>query len=256
MSERVKLLSILLPVRNEAESLKMMVPILEATVEFPHEVLVIYDFPEDNSVEVIKRLEQKYSNIRLVLNDFGRGLPNAIKKGVNAASGDVILITMADEVFPIAAIGSMLRLIEKGCDFVSCTRYAYGGKRLGGSLSGRILSRLANKMFQIVTGSILTDATAGMKMLKKSVFDRITLEAKPVGWAFAFELSIKAQLLGLRIAEIPFLTVDRPFGGQSTFRVLPWTIEYLRWFMWGLKRLNRFNRIQKKAITIEALEDR
>ena len=95
-----------------------------------------------------------------------------------------------------------------------------------------------------------------MKMLKKSAFERITLEAKPVGWAFAFELSIKAQLLGLKIAEIPFLTVDRPFGGQSTFQVVPWTIEYMRWFLWGAKRLNRFNRIQKRPITLDVLKDR
>src|SRR3989338_1654413 len=100
MNDGTKKLSILLPVYNEAESLKIMIPVLEATVEVPHEVLVIYDFQEDNSVEVVNRLKNKFGNLKIVFNDFGQGVANAIKKGVSAANGDVILITVVDEVFP------------------------------------------------------------------------------------------------------------------------------------------------------------
>jgi len=44
----------------------------------------------------------------------------------------VILIFAADEVGPVLAIEDMIALIREGCDFVSCTRYAHGGRRLGG----------------------------------------------------------------------------------------------------------------------------
>jgi dolichol-phosphate mannosyltransferase len=243
-------LSIILPVYNEAESLKVMVKILEATVEIPHEILVIYDFPEDNSVAAVKGLQAKFSNIHLVFNDFGRGASNAVKKGISVSTGDIILITLVDEVFPIAAIQDMLALIiNEGCDFVSCTRYALGGKRLGGSLIGGILSRIANKMFRVISGCVLTDATTGIKMTRKSVFDKVNIEAE-VGWAFAFEISIKAQLLGLRIGEVPVVAVDRLFGGSSTFRLGAWAREYMKWFIWGAKRLDRFKRKQSKAVTL------
>lgn len=250
MTDSSHKLSIILPVCNEGENLKIMVQILEATIEVAHEVLIIYDFPEDNSIETANWLKNKYNNINLVYNDLGRGVANAIKKGLGAASGNIILIMMVDEIFPIAAIGDMLKLIDEGCDFVSCTRYALGGKRLGGSLIGGILSRAANKLFKLITSSALTDATTGIKMMRKSVFDRIDIEAK-VGWAFAFEISIKSQLLGLKIGEVPVVSIDRLFGGDSTFRLGPWVREYIKWFIWGAARLNRFRSPKLKAMTLD-----
>ena len=250
MSDQPKTLSIILPVYNEAESLKIMIPVLEAIVSIDHEVLVIYDFPEDNSIETINSLRNNYTNVHAVLNDFGRGVANAIKKGVSVAKGKFVLITVVDEVFPIGAIDDMMKLINQGCEFVSGTRYAHGGKRLGGSIVGGILSRLANKIFRLITGSVLTDATTAMKMFKKTIFDKVTIEAK-AGWAFAFEISIKAQLLGLKMGEVPVVSVDRLFGGDSTFRLGAWVREYTKWFIWGVRRLNRLNRIQTRIITLD-----
>jgi len=247
-----KKLSILLPVYNEADSLKIMIPVLEATVDVDHEVLIIYDFPEDNSVEAIKQLKNTYNNVDAVFNDLGRGVANAIMKGVSVAKGELVLIAVVDEVFPIASIRDMLKLINGGCDFVSGTRYARGGKRFGGSFLGATLSRLANIMFRLITGSVLTDSTTAMKMIKKSIFEKVTIEAK-AGWAFAFELSIKAQLLGLQLGEVPIVSVDRLFGGDSTFRLGAWVQEYTKWFIWGVRRLNRSNRVQAKVITLDRL---
>jgi len=247
-----KKLSILLPVYNEADSLKIMIPVLEATVDVDHEVLIIYDFPEDNSVEAIKQLKNTYNNVDAVFNDLGRGVANAIMKGVSVAKGELVLIAVVDEVFPIASIRDMLKLINGGCYFVSGTRYARGGKRFGGSFLGATLSRLANIMFRLITGSVLTDSTTAMKMIKKSIFEKVTIEAK-AGWAFAFELSIKAQLLGLQLGEVPIVSVDRLFGGDSTFRLGAWVQEYTKWFIWGVRRLNRSNRVQAKVITLDRL---
>lgn len=250
MTNSSKKLSILLPVYNEAENLKIMVQILEATIEFPHEVLVVYDFPQDTSVEAVNWLKNKYSNVSLVFNDLGIGVANAIKKGISVATGDVLLIMLVDEVFPIAAIEDMLRLINQGCDLVSCTRYALGGRRLGGSFIGGFFSRLANKLFKLIGGSVLSDATTGIKMVKKSVFDKIDIEAK-AGWAFAFEISIKSQLLGLKLGEVPVISIDRLFGGNSTFKLGPWLREYMKWFIWGTIRLNRSRGNQTKAVILD-----
>src|ERR1041385_6269574 len=99
-------------------------------------------------------------------------------------------------------------------DFVSCTRYAHGGRRLGGSLVGGILSRAANWLFFRVARSPFTDATTGCKMFRRSDFERFRLESRPIGWAFAFEMAIKAQHLGLKPGEVPLVSIDRLFGGQ------------------------------------------
>src|SRR4051812_15253256 len=132
MSEPAFKLSILLPVRNEGVNLRVMIKILEALLEIPHELLVIVDSLDDDSIPVTNALIPYTPNLRLIHNDTGRGVINALRAGVAAARGDYVLIFAADEVGPVFAIEDMLRLLEDGCDFVSCTRYAHGGRRLGG----------------------------------------------------------------------------------------------------------------------------
>lgn len=234
-------LSILLPVRNEGLNLKIMLQILRATVEVPHEVLVICDSPNDASIRTAEPMQSEYPYLRIVINDKGRGVVNAIRSGVEASRGDVVLIFAADEIGPVLAVEDMLALIDEGVDFVSGTRYAHGGRRLGGSVVGGALSRTANKLFHRFLGSSLTDSTTGIKMFRKEAFDRLDIQSRPIGWAVAFEMSIKAQLLGLKLGEVPIVSIDRLYGGKSSFRLGPWVSEYLRWFAWGATRVSRRN---------------
>lgn len=234
----VESLAILLPVLNEGINLRIMLKILRATVDVPHEVLVVCDSPDDDSIPVVEAMQEQYPVVRVVHNTLGRGVINAIRAGVAAAKSDVILIFAADEVGPVLAIDDMLALIREGNDFVSCTRYAHGGRRLGGSVVGGVLSRTANRLFSRFAGSALSDATTGIKMFRRARFEDLDLQSRPVGWACAFEMSIKAQLLGMKLAEVPIVSIDRLYGGKSTFKVGPWTLEYLRWFAWGAARLH------------------
>ena len=243
-------LSILLPVRNEGVNLKIMLKILRATLDVPHEVLVVHDTADDDTIPVVEEMRQQYINTRAVHNTLGRGVINAIRAGVAAANGEYVLIFAADEVGPVLAIEDMLWLMGHGCDFVSCTRYAHGGRRLGGSFIGGVLSRTANRLLHMFCGSKLSDATTGIKMFRKSVFDAMHLEAKPVGWAVTFEMALKAQLGGLKLGEVPIISIDRLYGGQSSFKLGPWFWEYLRWFRWGTKRLRRANRENPSEVQV------
>jgi hypothetical protein len=89
-----------------------------------------------------------------------------------------------------------------------------------------------------MAGCVLTDATTGIKMFRRELFQTFDLQAK-VGWAVIFEMSIKAQARGLKLGEVPISSIDRLYGGQSTFKALPWVKEYLKWFAWGIWYLRR-----------------
>ena len=229
-------LTILMPVRNEGVNLRIMLKMLRVLVEVPHEVVVVHDTPNDDSLDVVSELSSDQP-VRAVHNKLGSGVVNAIRAGVEAATGRYVLVFAADEVGPVLAIEDMLALMDQGCEFVSCTRYAHGGRRLGGSVVGRVLSRTANKLFHWMAGSVLTDCTTGIKMFRRDQFEALQLESRPVGWAVAFEMAIKAQLEGFVLGEVPIISIDRLYGGKSTFQVGPWTVEYLRWFIWGLRQL-------------------
>lgn len=235
MTDRVRMLSILLPVRNEGINLRIMLKILRAVTNEPHEVLVIYDAVDDDSIPVVEEVRRSYPELRGVHNRLGRGVVNALRAGVDAAVGDVILLFAADEVGPVLAVDDMMELVRRGCDFVSCTRYAHGGRRLGGSFAGGILSFCANWLFHRAARCPLTDATTGIKMFRKDVFPTLKLESRPIGWTVAFEMAIKAQHVGLRLGEVPIVSIDRLYGGESTFKIGPWVIEYSRWFFWGMR---------------------
>ena len=235
-----KKLSIVIPVYNEKESLSTMVRLLKSSLNFENEVLIVYDSNNDNSVAEAKKLENDLDNVRAIHNSNQRGVKYAIDKGVEEAKYEIFLITVVDDIFPILAIEEMMNMIAKqDYDFISGTRYSQGGKRIGGSLIGSILSRSANKIFQLITNFPFSDSTTGIKMMKKKVWKNIILESKPIGWAFAFELSIKVFLHNYKIAEVPFKSVDRLFGGKSTFKPISWIREYLKWFFWGIKNAKK-----------------
>ena len=230
------IVTILMPVRNEGLNLRIMLKMLGAIVDVPYEVLIVHDTADDDSLDAVAEAGSRQV-VRGVHNRLGRGVVNAIRAGVAEAQGRYVLVFAADEVGPVLAIEDMLGLMEQGCEFVSCTRYAHGGRRLGGSVVGGVLSRAANRLFHWLAGSVLTDCTTGIKMFRRDQFDRLHLESRPVGWAVAFEMAIKAQLLGLSLGEVPIISIDRLYGGKSTFRAGAWTAEYFRWFTWGLWQL-------------------
>jgi dolichol-phosphate mannosyltransferase len=243
-------LTILMPVKNDGLNLTIMLKILRAVVDVPHEVLVVFDREGDDSLGVVDAMTPDYPTIRAVHNTLGPGILNALRCGVARARGKYVLIFAADEVGPVLAIDDMIALMESGCEFVSCTRYAHGGRRLGGSLVGGVLSRLANWMFCRLSGCQLSDATTGIKMFKPELFERLRLQARPVGWAVTFEMAIKAQLAGLKLGEVPIVSIDRLYGGKSTFALGPWTAEYLRWFLWGLRQSLHRRRAARSAVMV------
>jgi glycosyltransferase involved in cell wall biosynthesis len=222
----------------------MTLRIINALIETPYEVLVVYDSPDDNSIHVAAEMQKKYPQVKPLHNMLGRGVINAVRSGVAAAKGEYVLILPADDVGAIFSISNMLAEIEKGYDLVSATRYAKGGKVVGGAVTGRLLSRVANKLFVLFAGSALTDSTFGIKMFRRELFDKIKFECKPVGWAFAFEMAIKSQLLGFKTSEVPIVSINRFYGGTSTFKLNAWISEYIRWFLWGLWNV-RFKRRKK-----------
>ena len=238
-------LSILMPVLNEGINLKIMLKILKSTIDVAHEVLIVYDIPNEDSIPIVKSIQKDYPGLRLVHNKLGKGVINAIKSGVNAANGNYILVIAADDIGPIFVIDDMISLMDEGCDLVNATRYAYGGRNMGGVFISGVLSRVANKLFHILSGSVLTDPTLGVKMFRHSLFNQIKLESKPVGWAVSFEFAIKAQLAGWKLGEVPMTSINRFYGGKSSFK-LSWLREYSKWFIFGIKNLlfsNKKNRV-------------
>jgi glycosyltransferase involved in cell wall biosynthesis len=238
------MISLVVPVYNEAENIPLFLRDVEAAITEPHETLVVYDFPEDNTLPAIATMQPPCANLRLVQNTLGRGVLNAMKAGFQASKGDVIVVMMADRSDEPKDVAAMARLIREGADVVAGSRYVRGGRQEGGPLLKRTLSRLAGVSLHHLAGLPIHDATTNFRAYSRRVIEQIPIEGE-VSFALAMELTLKAHWNGWRVAEVPTTWHDRT-AGQSRFRLFAWMPHYLKWYFKALGRA-WFGRKQKAS---------
>jgi dolichol-phosphate mannosyltransferase len=233
LSESLPALSVVVPVYNEGEN---VVPTLRGVVERtrtrPLEVLVVHDFDEDTTVPVVKRLQTEIPELHLHRNRIGRGVLNAIKSGLAAARAPYVLVTMGDGSDDPGDIDAMYALALGGADVVAGSRYMRGGHQLGGPLLKRTMSRTAGLSLHWLAGIPVHDATSNYRLYSRRLLDQVTIESDG-GFELGIELTVKAFLLGMRVAEVPTTWRDRT-AGQSRFQLWQWLPRYLRWYRRGI----------------------
>src|SRR5882672_6888989 len=90
------MISLVVPVFNEADNIQTFLRDADEKVAEPHETLLVYDFPEDSTLPAVSAMQPPSPGVRLVHNTIGRGVLNALKAGLAASQGDVVVVMMAD----------------------------------------------------------------------------------------------------------------------------------------------------------------
>lgn len=227
-------LSIVLPVYNEAENIVPVLRGLEAVVRTPHEVLVVYDFEADTTVPVVRALQRDLPNVRLERNRLGRGVLNAMKVGIDASRGELVLISMADGSDEPEVVDRMVTLARAGADVVAASRYVRGGRQIGGPRLKTLLSRLAGLSLHLFAGLPVHDATSNFRLYRRSFLRSVTIESQ-AGFELALELTVKAHRAHRSMAEVPTTWRDRT-AGTSRFQLRRWLPQYLRWYLLAFRR--------------------
>jgi glycosyltransferase involved in cell wall biosynthesis len=233
-NDSLRLVSLVVPVYQEADNIQLFLRDVEAHICEVHEVLIVYDFPEDNTLPAIAAMQPPCANVRLIHNSLGKGVLNALKAGFHASRGDVVVVMMADRSDEPRDVAAMAQLIRSGADVVAGSRYMRGGRQEGGPLLKRTLSRLAGVSLHYLAGLPCRDATNNFRAYSRRVIEQLPVEGA-ASFALALELTLKAHWRGWRIAEVPTVWRDRT-AGQSRFRLFAWLPHYLRWY-WKALRL-------------------
>jgi glycosyltransferase involved in cell wall biosynthesis len=221
-------LSIVLPVYNEGEAVEPILRELSKAVATPHELVVVYDFDEDTTLPVVRRLEREIPNLRALRNDIGRGVLNAMKAGIAGTSAPYVLISMADGSDEPAIVDRMVELAKGGADVVAASRYMKGGRQIGGPPIKRLMSRVAGLTLHWFARVPTHDPTNNFKLYSRRFLESTEIEST-AGFELALELTVKATLAKRRIAEIPTTWRDRT-AGQSNFKLRKWLPHYLHWY--------------------------
>ena len=204
MSEHLSV-SVVIPARNEKESLPAMLQELPASSL--HEILVIDGHSTDGTPDIVRA-----AGFQAVTQE-GRGYGAGVITGMKVAKGDLVTFMDADGSYDPEAIFRMRDLIEtKGYDVVFCSRYLPAS----GSDDDTIIRLVGNKIFtallRIMFGVKLTDALFFYALAKREVYQSINWEC--ADFALCVEVPIKVKKAGYSYTEIP--SRERPrIGGDS-----------------------------------------
>ncbi len=242
MSDLVKDLSVVIPVYNEGDNIRAVFAAIEKHLGSTPEILICYDFEEDNTLPVIRELAASFLHLKLIKNKT-RGVLGAIQAGFQAATRPAVLVSMADLSDDLTCVAPMLAAWQQGAVIVAASRYMPGGNQIGGPWLKKTLSYLAGVSLHFLTGIGTHDATSNFRLYAGSYLKSVEIESTG-GFELALELTVKAFARGLKITEVPTTWRDRT-AGESRFQLLKWLPKYLKWYSFALR--TRFLPAQKTA---------
>ncbi|MCK5645387.1 MAG: glycosyltransferase family 2 protein [Anaerolineales bacterium] len=202
-------LTVIMPVFNEYQTIEEIVSRVIA-VGLADEIIIVDDGSTDGTRELLRELDQKYPEVKLILHDRNQGKGAAVRSGIAEASSEYLIIQDADLEYDPRDYHAILKPMQEGLAEV-----VYGSRFLGAPRRTTMFwHMIANKMLTLMTNilynSILSDMETGYKLFKREIITSIPLRAK----RFNFEPEITAKLLKrkIRIYEVPITFNPREYS--------------------------------------------
>ena len=225
------LISVVVPAYNEDEAIVTCLDQLVEEIKSPFEILVVYDSPDDTTRVPAEKYALEDPRVVPTLNTDGRGPAHAIRFGIAAARGDVVVVTMADGSDDASQVDQLARLVRRGVVVAAASRYMKGGQQIGAPFLKSTLSRLAGLSLCYLARVGTHDATSSFKAYDRAFVQRVGIEST-AGFEIALELVAKARRRRLPVAEIPSIWLERTTGA-SNFKLWAWLPRYLHWYRYA-----------------------
>jgi dolichol-phosphate mannosyltransferase len=215
---KMKKVYAVIPTYNEADNLPRLMAELFA-LDIPNlKILIVDDDSPDGTGEVAETMRELFQPDVQVIHRHGKkGLGSAYLEGFRAAleRGAEFVIQMdADFSHPPASVIELLEQAEH-FDVVVGSRYTHGGRLDPHWGKGRyFLSWWANSVYiRLILGLQVKDATAGFKCwTRRSLLQVLDHSINSNGYIFQVEMAYLAELLSLRVTEIPIYFQERQKG--------------------------------------------
>ncbi len=200
MAQSSPRLSIVMPVYNEEKSIST---VLQRLVDLPlpsYEVVIVDDGSTDGTRALLQRWQGAHGGrFRVILQERNTGKGGAVRRGVQEARGEYVVIQDADLEYDPRDLARLYREIEQGR-----AQVVYGSRFLGHGeflLTSRIANRLLSLLTSVLFGKKITDMETCYKMMPRDLYLSLQIRAN----RFDMEPEITAKLLrqGIRIREVP-----------------------------------------------------
>ena len=219
MSDINQLISIIIPVFNESESIVFLLDEVISVMKshkLNFELIVVNDGSTDDTHQVLKQLTLKITELIVIGLRKNYGQTAAMAAGFDNSKGDIVITLDGDLQNDPKDIPKLISEINNGYDLICGWRFDRKDKLI----NRKIPSKIANKLIAKVTGLKLHDYGCSLKAFKKEIIDDIKL----YGELHRF-LPVLANIEGARIKEIKVNHRSRKYGSSKygidrTFRVL------------------------------------
>ncbi len=203
-------LTIIIPCFNEVNTIRKIIDKIIKVNPYKSEIIIIDDFSSDGSRQILSEIE-KSKTLRLILNERNFGKGYCIKKGINEATGDIVIIQDADLEYDPADYTKLVEPIYKNqADVVYGSRFIGSNEKrvlyYWHTLGNKFLTTLSN-MF---TNINLTDMECCYKAFKTEVIKTIDLKENRFG--FEPEVTAKLAKKDIRIYEVGIKYFGRKYS--------------------------------------------
>jgi glycosyltransferase involved in cell wall biosynthesis len=210
------MLSIIIPAKNEAKGLELLLPKL--TASYPHaEVIVVNDGSRDETSSLCK----KFSVIE-VIHPYSKGNGASIKSGLRVAKGDVTICMDADGQHQPQDIDKLVEKIDQGFDMVVGARNRKGQASVQRGLANGLYNRFASWM----VGHKIEDLTSGFRAVRTKKF-REFLTLLPNKFSYPTTITMSFFRAGYSVGYVPIDVQARLAGTQSHVNVWQDGIRFL-----------------------------
>jgi dolichyl-phosphate beta-glucosyltransferase len=212
--------SVVIPAYNEARRLDASLGEICAWLSGrgeSAEVLVVDDGSADATADVVERCQSGVIPVRLLRHERNRGKGAAVRTGVLASRGELILVSDADLSTPIAEAEKLLPLMDEA-DVAIGSRTAPGAElRRPQGRPRQLLGKAFNRLLRAAGLTTFRDTQCGFKLWRRDAAQRVFAACRIDGFAFDVEALLLAEKAGFRIAETGVVWINSP---KSRVRML------------------------------------
>ena len=212
--------SLCIPMYNETSIIEATARTLSEYMQAnfdDYEIIFSDDGSRDGSAELVRSLG--LPNVRVVGYEQNRGKGCAVRTGILAATGDIVMFTDADLAYGTDVIFEVADIFAKGStDVVIGSRNIHPDGYEGYTFIRKLASKTYIKILCIAGGLKLSDSQTGCKAFSAKAAKDIFSRCETDGFAFDFEVILWAQKLGYRFTEMPVKIINHRESKVRVFR--------------------------------------
>jgi len=209
---------IIIPVYNEAENLKILIPKIFSNIK-KVKIIIVDDNSNDNSDLIIKKFKKKHLELYHLKRKAKMGRGTAVTHGFKYAfknTDSQIFIEMdADLSHDPDELENLISLVDENSVGIA-SRYLIDSRIVGSPMQRRFLSKLANYLNSLLFGLPIHDNTNGFRAYsRKAINLLINYDYKSTGFVTISESSYFLFKNGFQLQEMPTIFVNRRIGGSK-----------------------------------------